>query len=64
MRLTYKQMIRLTRIERSFNQLSLFMMIDLFVLPFVSIIIIILVLIGGTSKWRLEARYVFIKSRN
>lgn len=67
MRLTYKQMIRLTRIERSFNQLSLFMMIDLFVLSFVSIIIIILVvivLIGGTSKWRLEARYVFIKSRN
>lgn len=67
MRLTYKQMIRLTRIERSFNQLSLFMMIHLFVLSFVSIIIIILVvivLIGGTSKWRLEARYVFIKSRN
>lgn len=64
MRLTYKQMIRLTRIDRSFNQLSLFMMIDLFILPFVSIIIIILVLIGGTSKWRLEARYVFIKSRN
>ena len=57
-------MIRLTRIEASRSFKSIIEhMIDLLFYPTFRYIIII-ILIGGAIKWRLEARYVFAKSRN
>lgn len=59
-------MIRLTRIEasRSFKSIIEHMIDLLFYPTFRFYYIIIIILIGGASKWRLEARYVFAKSRN